>query len=119
MSAAAPVATMRSIIFIAVTYLASLPGAIAAPPEHADPSLAPWFNSLSATDGTPCCSIADCRRASSRHTADGYEVLIDDTWVAVPWERVLSRTDNPTGQAIVCCAPRTKIILCFVRPSET
>ena len=94
-------------------------GAIAAPPEHSDPSLAPWFNGLSASDGTPCCSMADCRRTTARLTADGYEAFIEDTWVAVPWDRVLTRTDNPTSQAIVCYAPRTKIILCFVRPPET
>ena len=54
----------------------------------------------------------------SRVAADGYEALIDDTWVAVPPDRILSTTINPTGQAVVCCAPRTKIILCFVRPPE-
>jgi hypothetical protein len=92
---------------------------IAAPPEIADQTLAPWFNSLSATDGTPCCSIADCRRTSSRMGPQGYEALIDDAWVTVPWDRVLLKADNPTGQAVVCWAPRTKIILCFVRPPET
>jgi hypothetical protein len=110
---------LRRIIFVAITYVVSNAGAIAAPPEDADPSLASWFSGLSASDGTPCCAIADCRRTTSRQTADGYEVLIDDTWVAVPWDRVLRRTDNPTGQAVVCCAPRTKIILCFVRPPDT
>ena len=33
--------------------------------------------------------------------------------------RVLTRTDNPISQAIVCYETRTKIILCFVRPPET
>jgi hypothetical protein len=91
----------------------------AQPPKHGDPSLAAWFNSLSAPDGTPCCSMADCRRTKVRLTTQGYETLIDDTWVAVPWDRVLTRTDNPTGQAVVCTAPQTKIILCFVRAPET
>ena len=53
-----------------------------------------------------------------RLTATGYEALIDETWVTVPWDRVLRRTYNPTGQAIVCCAPQTKTILCFVRPPD-
>ena len=110
--------TMRSMIFICTAYIAFLTAAIAAPPEDADSSLASWFRGLSASDGTPCCAIADCRRTTSRLTADGYEALIDDTWVDVPWDRVLRRTDNPTGQAVVCCAPRTKIILCFVRPPD-
>jgi hypothetical protein len=109
----------RNAIVSVVLYSAFGARTIAAPPETGDQTLAPWFSGLSATDGTPCCSIADCRRASSRMGAQGYEVLIDDTWVTVPSDRVLLKTDNPTGQAVVCCAPRTKIILCFVRPPET
>ena len=114
-----PIKTVRFIVFMWTACIAFLTAAIAAPPEDADPCLAPWFGGLSASDGTPCCAIADCRRTASRLTADGYEALIDDTWVAVPWDRVLRGTDNPTGQAVVCCAPRTKIILCFVRPPDT
>ena len=110
---------MRYIILMAVGFIASLAGAFAAPPEDADAYLAPWFTSLSASDGTPCCAIADCRRTTSRLNADGYEVLVDDTWVAVPWDRIVRTAYNPTGQAVVCCAPRTKIILCFVRPPNS
>jgi hypothetical protein len=110
--------TAHSMVCLWIACIAFLTAAIAAPPEDADSSLASWFRGLSASDGTPCCAIADCRRTTSRLTADGYEALIDDTWVAVPWDRVLRRTDNPTGQAVVCCAPLTKIILCFVRPPD-
>jgi hypothetical protein len=119
MSMVAPVRTLRMTAFVAFTYIASLSGVMAAPPEDADAYLAPWFNSLSALDGTPCCAMADCRRTTSRLSADGYEVLIDDSWVAVPWDRLVQTAYNPTGQAVVCCAPRTKIILCFVRPPDT
>ena len=112
------VPTMRSIILMAMVYM-SLAGAFAAPPENIDPSIAPWFNSLSAPDGTACCAIADCRRTMSRQTAEAYEALIDDAWVTVPWDRVLPKIENPTGQAVVCTAPRTKIILCFVRPPDS
>jgi hypothetical protein len=55
----------------------------------------------------------------SRLTPEGYEVLVDNTWVTVPGDRMLPETNNPTGQAVVCTAPRTKIILCFVRPPDT
>ena len=110
---------MRGIILTAVAYISLLAGALAAPPEDADAYLAPWFSSLSASDGTPCCAIADCRRTTSRITVDGYETLVDDTWVAVPWDRVVRTAYNPTGEAVVCCAPRTKIILCFVRPPDS
>jgi hypothetical protein len=109
----------QTMIMACFSVLIVCEGSFAAPPVNGDPALAPWFKSLSASDGTSCCSIADCRRTILRHTADGYEVLIDDIWVAVTWDRVLTRTDNPTGQAVVCTAPRTKIILCFVRPPES
>jgi hypothetical protein len=72
---------------------------LAAPPNNAGPALATWFRSLKAPNGTPCCDVADCRRASSRMTPTGYEVMIDGQWTPVPWQRVLWRTDNPTGEA--------------------
>jgi hypothetical protein len=114
----AAVHLMRRIIFAAIMSMTTLAAAFAAPPENGDRSLAPWFNSLSASDGTHCCSMADCRGTMSRLTADGYEAVIDNTWVPVPWDRVLPRTDNPTGQAVVCIAPETTIILCFVRAPD-
>jgi hypothetical protein len=93
---------------------------LAAPPNNADPALATWFRSLKAPNGTSCCDVADCRRASSRMTPAGYEVMIDGQWIPVPWERVLRRTDNPTGEAVVC-SPPTEVgtfIFCFVRPPD-
>ncbi len=89
-------------------YMVFQAGTNAATPQTADQSLAPWFNRLSATDGTPCCSIADCWHTMSRVAADVYETLIDDTWVAVPPDGILSKTINPTGllrltsPALVC-----------------
>jgi hypothetical protein len=98
--------------------LASIAVCLAASPNNADPALATWFRSLKAPNGTACCTVADCRRATHRVTTNGYEVMIDDEWVAVPWERVLRRTDNPTGEAVVCRVPGTTLILCFVRPPD-
>jgi hypothetical protein len=103
---------------IVVAYFWSMAIAAAAPPDHPDPALATWFHSLKAPNGTACCTVADCRAATHRLTRDGYEVMIGDKWVAVPWERVLRRTDNPTGEAIVCRVPDTTLILCFVRPPD-
>ena len=91
---------------------------LAAPPKNADPELATSFRSLHAPNGSACCSAADCRRANARLTPDGYEAMIDNVWVPVPWERVLRRVDNPVGEAVVCYVPRTKLILCFVRPPD-
>jgi hypothetical protein len=91
----------------------------AAPPPDTDPSLAPWFHSLEQPgSGLSCCSIADCRPADYRIVSGHYEVYIEGAWMAVPPDRVLTRTDNPTGRAVVCW---TKIngIMCFVRGPET
>jgi hypothetical protein len=91
----------------------------AAPPDNADPSLAPWFQSLRQPGtGISCCSVADCRVTDYRTNASGYEALIDEKWLSVPPDRILQHISNPTGRAIVCYHPGTGI-LCFVRPSET
>ena len=92
--------------------------AVARPPDGADPDLAPWFRALRQPDtGISCCSVADCRPTDYRTNGDHYEALIQDRWVAVPPQKVLSRTDNPTGRAVVCWTPTTGI-MCFVRGPE-
>jgi len=99
----------------------SLIGAIAsaAPPPNADGTLAPWFQSLRQPGtGISCCSMADCRATEYRTSDSGYEAFIEDRWLAVPADRVLDHTENPTGRAIVCYMPG-RGILCFVRPAET
>ena len=99
--------SLRIGVALAVICMTPQTRVIAAPPENADQSLAPWFNSLSAADGTPCCSIADCRRTVSRVAANGYEALIDDTWVTVPPDRVLSTTNN-----VLCTSNQNNSLLC-------
>ena len=92
--------------------------AYAAPPPDPDPKLAPWFRGLRVPGtGTSCCSIADCRPAESRVVDGHYEVFIQGKWLPVPPALILERTDNPTGQAVVCWTP-TAGILCFVRGPE-
>jgi len=97
--------------------LAAQPGR-AAPPDNADPALAPWFQSLK-QPGTRvgCCSVADCRPVDSRIVGDHYEALIGGHWTSVPPERVLEHEPNPVGRAVVCWTP-IHGILCFVRPTE-
>lgn len=100
--------------------------AVAAPPEHPNAALVPWFESLKQRDtGASCCSIADCRMVEFRQDRDGYEVLIDGRWklsapfwLRVPPNRIIDRSDNPTGRAVVCFTPEAGI-LCFVRPPES
>jgi hypothetical protein len=91
----------------------------AAPPQDADPAMAPWFNSLRQPgSGISCCSIADCRPVDYRTVDNHYEAFIEGEWRAVPPDKVLTRADNPTGRAVVCW---TKLsgIMCFVRGPET
>lgn len=99
--------------------LLAMPGARAVPPEHADPALVPWFNSLR-QPGTNalCCSLADCRPVDYRGGPDGYEVWINERWVPVPPSRVLEGKDNPVGRGVVCYTPALGV-LCFVRGAET
>ncbi len=93
-------------------------GALAAPPPNADPSMAPWFNSLQQPgSGISCCSIADCRRTDSRIVGDHYEVMIDGEWRAVPPSAVVDRDDNPTGRAVVCYTP-ARGIMCFIKAPD-
>lgn len=105
-----------------VVFLAALLGPAAAsaqPPPDADPALAPWFRSLLQPGTTvSCCSIADCRATEYRIAADHYEALIGGQWLAVPPDKILDRTDNPTGHAIVCWTPQ-RGIMCFVRATES
>ena len=90
----------------------------AAPPPDADPALAPWFRGLREPDtGRSCCSISDCRPTEARTRGDHYEVLIEGQWLAVPPDKVLHRSDNPTGRPIVCWT-RTLGIMCFVHGPE-
>jgi hypothetical protein len=112
----------RIALTLALSLLAG--GAVARPPENADPALAPWFQGLRAADGGSCCSEADCRAVEYRTTEDHYEALIGEQfgidpprWLAVPTERILKKTDNPLGRAVACWLPYTGI-LCFVLPSQ-
>ncbi len=103
---------------IPATALLAASVGLARPPTDADPSLAPWYQSLH-QPGTEisCCSLADCRPTDYRSGPNGYEAYIEGSWVAVPPDKVLRRVDNPTGRAVVCYLPG-KGILCFVTPDE-
>lgn len=136
----------RECLFAAASALAVLCvlfPASAAPPDNADPRLAPWFNSLTQPDtGVGCCSISDCRPVLSFIRPTGYAVFIEDDRakalpgavfgeernevgeivqgyeVPVPADKVLQGKDNPVGRAVVCWTPALGI-MCFVRGTET
>jgi hypothetical protein len=109
----------RILVAVAVFAVALTAPAIARPPSNANPALAPWFHGL-LQPGTnlSCCSIADCRTTDYRIAHNHYEVLIGKRWLAVPPDRILQRTDNPTGRAVVCWTPQLGI-MCFVRATES
>ena len=108
---------MKRLLLVAALLLA--PAAAAQPPADADPTLAPWYRSLQ-QPGTAvsCCSISDCRATDFRIRAGLYEALIGREWLAVPPDKILQRTDNPTGRAVVCWTPQ-RGIMCFIRPTES
>lgn len=96
----------------------------AGPPEHVDPALAPWFQSLQRPDIGSCCSVADGRVTESRVVGDHYEVLIDSrfpgvtepSWQPVPPAAILKRVDNPTGATVAFWYMGQ--VRCVVLPAE-
>ena len=115
---AAPVGRHPARHVVLAAVLLTTASAVAAPPQDADPALAPWFRSL-LQPGTAisCCSLADCRPTDYRIRANHYEALVGGNWLAVPPDKILQRTDNPIGRAIVCWTPQNGI-MCFVRATE-
>jgi hypothetical protein len=113
---------MSRVVTVSVCLMVLLLGSLevaGAPPENADPRLAPWFNSLRQPGtGVSCCSISDCRPVDYRLTGSGYEVWIQEQWRAVPADKVLQGHENPIGRAVVCWTPALGI-MCFVRGTET
>ena len=68
--------------------------------------------------GGSCCSNQDCRQATARYTATGWEVLDEGKWLEVPPGRVLDsrKYPNPDGMHHVCVGPKQHIY-CFM-PGE-
>ena len=86
-----------------------------APPEGANPILAPFYKSLTTKSGSSCCDMSDCRPTDDwRTSTTGYEVLYKGKWQAVPDHAVLQRNDNPTGKAVLCASNYTEHIYCFL-----
>jgi len=107
-----------SAVALGLVVLSAVP-TVSAPPENADPTLAPWFNSLRQPGtGVSCCSISDCRPVDYRVSGAGYEVWIENGWRQVPADKILQGRDNPIGRAVVCWTPALGI-MCFVRGTET
>jgi hypothetical protein len=108
---------MKPILAVVLCLLTGI--AAANPPEGADARMAPWFHSLQQPGtGVPCCSISDCRTADFRTSGDHYEVMVDGWWQEVLPDKVIHRSENPTGRAVVCWTP-VHGILCFIPGPQT
>jgi hypothetical protein len=101
---------------------------LAAPPEGADPALAPWFKDLRQPEtNRPCCDMADCRTVEYRIFGDHFQAFIGrefprwtnppQAWVDVPNASVLHRRDNPTGEGIACWFQGQ--VVCFIEGNGT
>lgn len=110
----------RSFWLLAVMMaLAPAGSALAAPPPNANPAFSAWFGSLTDPEtSVPCCSLTDCRMVEHRRVGDHFEAEVEGHWLSVPIEKVLHRTDNPTGQAVLCWS-RVLGVLCFVPGAGT
>lgn len=107
-------------------FLLTTTAAMCAPPEGADPALAPYYQSLQQPGtGYLCCSLADCRNVETRDRDGHVEVFISakqfyhgpDDWVIVPDAVVLRGKENPTGQPIACFLAGE--VRCFVPGTGT
>lgn len=92
---------------------------------------AEWFQSLrNPITGISCCDRSDGHILADdawRVMGNHYEVLINNAWTTVPDRVVLSRSDNPTGSAVVFYSrsldyPTINVsgtdLYCFVRGFE-
>ena len=94
---------------------------------------ADWYRSLRVPGLDPvkllnpveasCCSPdRDCKTVDYRTDAAGsYWIVADGERVQIPPDKILQRTDNPTGRAVACWNyynghPKVR---CFVRPPES
>jgi hypothetical protein len=92
--------------------------------DDSDP-LSAWYRSLKDPQtGLSCCSQhRDCQPIDDYHasaTPGGYVVLIEGRWLEVPPAKVLQRTDNPTGHAVVCIGHvnGAPVPRCMIRVTE-
>src|SRR5215471_6800347 len=112
-------ATVAMLLFLCSSAAANQPG-----DEFAD-----WFRSLKepGTDGmidgpTACCSPArDCQTIDYETDAAGrYWINAEGEGIQVPSDKILQRTDNPTGRAVACLRYHNghPAVRCFIRAPE-
>ena len=116
----------RPFVIVAAALLFLGIGAAAHPPEA---EFADWFRSLKEPgmegvidSGNSCCSPAsDCQMTDYETDTGGrYWVTAEGERLQVPPDKILQRTDNPTGRGVVCLRHYDghPVVRCFVRASE-
>jgi hypothetical protein len=120
---------LAAMALVAVLVLAGV--AYAAPPAGADLSMRPWYESLiDPKTGGSCCGEGDCRHYPTSTYTDPlgkthYQVKFRDVWMAVPDDRILERTDNPTGDIVTCIYPDafqekpSPFVMCLIKAPGT
>jgi hypothetical protein len=115
----------RLFAIVAPLLLLNIDG-VAHPPEA---EFADWFRSLKepgtgqgSGDSVSCCSPArDCQTTDYETDAEGrYWITVEGERIQVPPDKVLRRTDNPTGRGIACLRHHDghPVVRCFVRAPE-
>jgi hypothetical protein len=105
---------IRQLVLACIIALCVTAGPLLAKPPPGATANSLWFESLEDPETTlSCCDEADCRVVDDRIAGDHYEVLVRGAWIAVPAGKMLHRTDNPTGRAVLCWSPAFGI-MCFV-----
>jgi hypothetical protein len=113
-----------TVAIMGLVSLVSLVGLSVQAHDGSDP-LSAWYQSLKDPEtGISCCSMQrDCQAVDDYHasaTPGGYVVRIDGSTLEVPPSKVLQRTDNPTGHAVVCVGRVDGVLFprCMVRATE-
>lgn len=72
--------------------------------------------------GMSCCSpSSDCQMTDYETDADGrYWIIAEGERIQIPPDKILQRTDNPTGRGVACLRHYNghPAVRCFVRATE-
>ena len=77
---------------------------------------------LNSVDASCCSPERDCQPTDYDTDAAGhYWIKVKGERIQVPADKILQRTDNPTGRAVACWRYFNghPIVRCFVRPPES
>ena len=116
---------VRSAIITTLLLLSS--GSTAHQPRD---EFADWFRSLKVpgteeilnpADASCCSPERDCQTTDYETEGGRYWIKAEGERIQVPPDKILQRTDNPTGRAVTCLRhfDGHPVVHCFVRPPES